>query len=634
MDKNLYLLLIILLEFLGIQTLSINETEEENQTKIDDEIVIIHTNDVHCGYLDNIGYDGVQLYKRELQKKYKYILTIDTGDHIQGDAIGVLSKGLDIINIMNEIGYNVTILGNHEFDYGLEALQNCSNALDNGGYICTNFFFFFNKTSVFPPYKIVEIGGKKIGFIAVLTPTTLAKTYLSKFKDNGGYLLYTFLSDNDCKELYETVQNYIDYLRTYETVDYVILLSHIGNGGDSKYSTDELLKNINGIDVVLDGHTHKVYNETSKDKDGKDIKIIQGGTKLSHFGLIKINITSNETSITSNETSITSNETSTELISKVPKPEDDKNNSIEIERNDGKYWVDKNMTEYINNIINSHWKELNDPIGFAPFDLIINKDEDHHNQISRHEESTLCDLITDSIRYIGEGKITIMSAGSVRTDLKKGNVTYQKILDILPFSNSIIVKEVYGQDILDALEYGVRLLPEKSSRFPQVSGISFKVNLFVQSSVEVDENDMFVKVKGDRRVSNVKVGNKKLDKKKKYRMSLDSFIGDGGDGYSMFNKYEEIYDTAKTDNEALIEYIEKQLNKIISDEYKETQGRINIVLEEETSNLVLAIIILFIFLIIVFIIIIICVKVKKKFIIPVTSKDIENVDDSLVQDNN
>ena len=93
MDRNLYLLLIILLEFLGIQTLSINETEEENQTKIDDEIVIIHTNDVHCGYLDNIGYDGVQLYKRELQQKYKYILTIDTGDHIQGNAIGVISKG-------------------------------------------------------------------------------------------------------------------------------------------------------------------------------------------------------------------------------------------------------------------------------------------------------------------------------------------------------------------------------------------------------------------------------------------------------------------------------------------------------------------------------------------------------------
>ena len=131
-------------------------------------------------------------------------------------------------------------------------------------------------------------------------------------------------------------------------------------------------------------------------------------------------------------------------------------------------------------------ERINDPIGEAPFDLIINKDEDHHNQISRHEESTLCDLITDSIRYIGEGNITIMSAGSVRTDLKKGNVTYQKILDILPFINPIIVKEVSGQDYLDALEYGVRLLPETSSRFPQVSGINFKVNLFVPSTIEID----------------------------------------------------------------------------------------------------------------------------------------------------
>ena len=155
MDSNLYILLIFILQLFEIQTLFISQRMEENEIKIDDEIVIIHTNDVHCGLLDYIGYDGLKLYKRELQQKYKYILTIDTGDHIQGSAIGVLSKGLDIINIMNEIGYNVTILGNHEFNYGLDALQNCSNTLDNGGYICTNFCYRKNKTSVFPPYKIV-----------------------------------------------------------------------------------------------------------------------------------------------------------------------------------------------------------------------------------------------------------------------------------------------------------------------------------------------------------------------------------------------------------------------------------------------------------------------------------------------
>ena len=106
-----------------------------------------------------------------------------------------------------------------------------------------------------------------------------------------------------------------------------------------------------------------------------------------------------------------------------------------------------------------------------------------------------------------------MSASNVRDDLKKGTIIYKKIIDILPFNYPIIVKEVYGQDILDALEYGVRLLPEASSRFPQVSGISFKVNLTVQSSVEVDKNETFVKINGDRRVSNVKIGGIILDKK-------------------------------------------------------------------------------------------------------------------------
>ena len=117
-------------------------------------------------------------------------------------------------------------------------------------------------------------------------------------------------------------------------------------------------------------------------------------------------------------------------------------------------------------------------------------------------------------------------------------------------------------------------------------------------------------------------------------MSLDSFIGGGGDGYSMFSKYEEIYRTLRSDNEALIQYIQKQLNGIISNEYRTTQGRINIISEEESNYLVLAIIISFIFLIIIIlIIIIICFKTKKKFTTPVTSKEIENIDENLIQDN-
>ena len=69
--------------------------------KKSDDIIILHTNDVHCGIEDKIGYDGLMLYKKELENKYKHVLLVDAGDHIQGGTIGLLSKGKDIIDIMN-----------------------------------------------------------------------------------------------------------------------------------------------------------------------------------------------------------------------------------------------------------------------------------------------------------------------------------------------------------------------------------------------------------------------------------------------------------------------------------------------------------------------------------------------------
>jgi len=85
------------------------------------------------------------LYKKELQKKYKYVLLVDVGDHIQGDIIILLSKGLDIITIMNKIGYNISIIGNHEFDYGIEQLYEFEKQLECG-FISSNFCYRKNKT--------------------------------------------------------------------------------------------------------------------------------------------------------------------------------------------------------------------------------------------------------------------------------------------------------------------------------------------------------------------------------------------------------------------------------------------------------------------------------------------------------
>ena len=175
---------------------------------------------------------------------------VDAGDHIQGGAIGILSQGLDIIDIMNKIEYDVVALGNHEFDYGIDQLKKCEEKL-KCGYISANYCYRKNKTSIFPPYKIIDLGEKKICFIGVTTPQTLSKTYLHNILDEDENMIYDFLTENEGKEFFDTVQKYVDEVKS-EGADYVILLSHLGNEGDSDiYSSNYLLSNIIGVDALI-----------------------------------------------------------------------------------------------------------------------------------------------------------------------------------------------------------------------------------------------------------------------------------------------------------------------------------------------------------------------------------------------
>ena len=282
---------IVLICFLIIQVNNFlfSKRNLEYSSDSSDDIIILHLNDVHCGVNDNIGYDGFVLYRDELYKKYPNIISVDVGDHIQGGTLGSISEGSAIINIMNKVGFDVAILGNHEFDYGIDQLSKLGENITSK-YISSNFCYKKNKTSIFNPYKIIEKGGKKIAFIGVLTPLTFSKTYLSTLRDSNGDAIYDFLTDNNTQELYDRVQEIVNKVRREEEADYVILLTHIGMELE-QYTSDGLLLKIKNVDAVLDGHTHLIYNITSKDKNNKDIHISQTGTKLQTIGKLIIKST-------------------------------------------------------------------------------------------------------------------------------------------------------------------------------------------------------------------------------------------------------------------------------------------------------------------------------------------------------
>jgi 2',3'-cyclic-nucleotide 2'-phosphodiesterase (5'-nucleotidase family) len=539
--------------------------------ELSDDIVIIHLNDVHCGITDKIGYDGFVLYRRELEKKYKKVITVDVGDHIQGGTLGAISDGEAIIKIMNEVNFDVAILGNHEFDYRLDQLYKLGDNITSK-YICSNFCYKKNKTHIFNPYKIIEAGNQTIGFIGVVTPLTFSKTYLSTLKDENGDAIYDFLVNDGKQELYDTVQKYIDELRNEKNVSYVILLTHMGMNIEA-YTSNDLLANLKGVDAVFDGHTHKVYNVTSNDKEKKAIHITQTGTKLETIGQLIIK---------------TDGSLIAETILEVPKPDSDISGAINVTRSNKERWVDKNMSDFMANVHGEYEEILNTIIGKSDYDLIILPEgkTDSRDVYCRIQECTLGNLIADSVVAAGKGDLAIINGGGVRHNLQKGNITKGNIIEMLPWFNNIVIKELPGQTILDALEFGVTKYPLPSGGFPQVSSnVTYRFNPDINSTVETDNNGLYLNITGERRVSNVKINGEALDPKKIYNVVLFEFMAIGGDGYSMLSEYDVSREALVTDTQALSDFIEEDLKRTIPEKYSQLQGRINITNETETEQI-------------------------------------------------
>ena len=387
-------------------------------------------------------------------------------------------------------------------------------------------------------------------------------------RDSNGEAIYDFLADNNAQDLYERVQENVNKVKN-EGADYVILLTHIGMKVE-QYTSDELLSKIKNVDAVLDGHTHVIYNTTTKDGNNNDIHISQTGTKLQSIG--KLIIKSN-------------GKISSEIIEVIPEPSD-KTNAKQLTRGGKAIWVNKEMNNFINDIWAEYEDELNINYGYSEYDLKIRPDgtSDSHSIYCRYQECTVGNLVADSFKSVSNAEVAIVNGGGIRSNLKKGNLTRGQIMEASPFFNNIVVKRVSGQCILDALEFGVSKHPNSAGSFPQVSGLSFDIDTSLNSTVETDSQGQFLNVKGKRKVSNVKINGEDLDLNRIYNVSLNEFVANGGDGYFMFTKYEVFYEPLYTDTDSLAYYIKNNLNGRIPAEYKDFQGRINFIIGSEVPS--------------------------------------------------
>ena len=525
------------------------------KSKLQHNVTLLVTSDIHGGVNDNWTLAGLYEKKLEYQAKGNYTLLIDNGDILQGGLISSVSKGMDLIDIANAIGFDVMTIGNHEFDYGMDQFFTNSAKL-NTQYISCN----FNRDGklLFKPYVIKEFDGVKFAFVGINTPDTLTTSIPRYFQDENGNFIYGFFQGNDGETLYRKVQETIDAAKA-EGAKYVIAVAHVGNKETSKpYRYNDIISHTHGLNVFLDGHSHDTDQVTMKDMNGHDVFRMGVGTKLSCIGVV---------------TFTPAGTIEHELLT-YEKPAE----GVEPKK------YDNHVQQFIEKVESKIGNLMTEVVGTTDFPLCIYDPEAKDSagqpiRIVRRMETNLGDLVADAYKERTGADCAYTNGGGIRVNVEAGDIKATEINDVQPFGNIVCLIEVTGQQILDAMEWGCHVTPAESGGFPQVSGISFELNTAIPDPCKMDNNGMCAGIEGERRVKNLKINGVPVDPGKKYKLATLSYTAlDHGDGYTAFDGCTVLEMGVAEDYTLILGYIKENLGGRIPENYREPygEGRITI----------------------------------------------------------
>jgi 5'-nucleotidase len=378
------------------------------------------------------------------------------------------------------------VIGNHEFDYGsaqLEALM----AMNDVPMLSAN-IKKEDGSDFATPYMIKEMAGYTVGIFGISTPETVYKSH----PDNTVGLTFA--------DPAETAQAMVDELK--DKVDIIISLAHIGDEGD--YTASSIATTVEGIDLIVDGHSHSTYENGLK---VGDTLIVQAAEKTKNLGMARFAIKDGEV-VASTAYMFTKSEAMN-------------------------YTPDADVAAIIEEINTANADILEEVVATAPYVL------DGEKADVRTGETNLGNMITEALLDISGADVALTNGGGIRSSIAEGEVTKGDILTVLPYGNTVRVIELTGADIKAAIENGVDSYPEAKGAFPHIAGMT----------VEFDAS-----LPAGERVVKIMIGDAELDEAATYTMATNDFLVAGGDGYSMFTGKKVTAEFGAMD-EVLIDYM-------------------------------------------------------------------------------
>lgn len=386
-----------------------------------DNLVILHTNDTHSQIdpADN-GLGGVARRKviiDSVRALNPNVLLIDAGDAVQGTMYFTIYKGEVEYRMLDELGYDIAIVGNHDFDNGAEALaRNLSKS--SATWLSANYDFSNapGLDSIFLPAVIKEYGDKRVGVFGInLVPEGM----IAKGNYNG--VVY--------RDAVSVADSVASGLRD-RGADYVVAVTHIGYDGEVKPTDSSLAADTKGIDLIIGSHSHSLIEPANSingrfhwkhlNAAGDTVAVVQAGSRGANVGMVTLDL-------------------------------DNGNILYDIIPVDSR--LDASLDPRIVGVISRY--------GMA-VDSIMNINIASTARKLGKDDAGLVNFLGDFVAHRGQQlsnrdiDFALINAGGVRRELPQGSISKGMIIDMLPFNNRVVVLDISGADLLEAVNGIIR----------------------------------------------------------------------------------------------------------------------------------------------------------------------------------
>ncbi|TXK85510.1 bifunctional UDP-sugar hydrolase/5'-nucleotidase [Paenibacillus sp. N3.4] len=511
---------------------------EQSATHQTCRISILETSDLHGSMLpihyannqpNEVGLAKIAAIIAEERSKDQHVIVIDNGDLIQGTPLAYHHARLDnepvdpMVLGLNYLGYDAAVLGNHEFNYGLDVLRKAVHESEFPWLCASIVDAASGEPFLGKPYIIKQFeGGIRVGILGLTTP------YIPNWENPNHIVGLRF------EDAVQTAKKWVHILKQQEHVDVVVVSYHGGferdlvTGEPTEPLTGEnqgyrLCMEVEGIDVLLTGHQHRSL--AGVELNG--VVIVQPGTAGVTLGKVEL-----ELSLSAGKWHIDAKQSVLLSVANIE--------------------ADMKLIELIHEYENKTQQWLDQPIGKLTGDMLV-KDP----MQTRLKDNALIEFINRVQMELSGASISNTALFDNISPGFPSDITMRDIVSNYIYPNTLKVIRISGQDIKDALEQSAQYFNRTPEGTIEVSasfkdpkpqhynydmweGITYKINI----SRPVGERVVMLEREG-----------KPLDLKASYDVVMNNYRAGGGGNYAMFQDKPVVKDIPTDVAELLAGYI-------------------------------------------------------------------------------